>query len=221
MPLLKELGNLPDLLPSDSLISRSPLWNRNADSITELDISLFIAANREKNYSKALREVHLIIDAGIEGLICGELDIADFTSYEYPRAAFTVTELVEWLSPVPLARRKAILFSLEMRMHPRDVIALEWGKVSELTLTPIAFELVTTSLRHIKLKYVFWDYLSNGSAAPLFGLAETVMEVSQGLGYEALQRLYDRMILIDSNAELEGFMSALQALDDKVYVPAP
>lgn len=218
MTLLKDLGGIPNLL-SNSLLSKSSLWNREADSITQLDISLFVASHRHTDYAKALREVHILIDAGIDALIEGELEVAEFTSYEYPKAAFTATELIEWLSCVSVARRKAILFALEMRMNPREVIALDWEKLSRLQLTPLSLAIVNSCIRHIKLKYVFWDYLSNGSAAPLFGLSESVLEVSQELGYESLQSLYDRMVLFDDNAELHDFASTMEKVSGKILVP--
>lgn len=208
MPLLRELGNLPILL-SDSLVSKSAIWKREASTVTQLDLAIFLAQHRDNHYPQALREIDLVITAGIEALISGDIEQADFVFYEYPKAAFTSSELIEWLSCAPLARRRAIMFALEMKMHPRDVIGIEWGTLSQLKMTPLAFELVCSSMRHFKLRYVFWDFLSNGSAAPLFGLAETTLEVSQGLGFETLLNLYDKMVFVDPDAELASFKSAL------------
>jgi len=214
MPLLRDLGNLSNLL-SDSLVSKSAIWKREASAVTQLDFAIFLAQHRDNHYAQALREIDLVITAGIEALICGELEHADFVLYEYPKAAFTSSELVEWLSCVSLARRRAIMFALEMKMHPRDVIGIEWGTLSQLKMTPLAFEIVCTSMRHFKLKYVFWDFLSNGAAAPLFGLAESALEVSQGLEFETLLNLYDKMVFIDSEADLESFKLAFNIEGNK------
>lgn len=211
MPSLNELRNLSTLL-NNSLISESRLWTREASGLTPLDLSLFVISHKHKDtYSQALREVDIVITAGIEALISGDIDKADFTDYRLPKAAFTATDLVEWLSCVSLPRRRAILFALEMKLSPREVIGLEWGTLGQYGLTPLAFELVSASPRHIKLKYVFWDYLSNGAAAPLFGLAESALEVSQGLNFGVLQSLYDNMVLVDTAADAENFLCQICA----------
>jgi hypothetical protein len=215
MPRLSQLGDLPNSL-SNSLLSSSRLWNREASSIKQLDISLFIAKYKgTPQYAQAIREVSILIDAGITALVSGDIPEADFAFFEIPKTPLTAFEFTEWLSCVSLSRRRALLFALEMRMSPKDVIALEWKDVSKLRLTDLAYGIIIHLPRHFKLRYVFWDYLSNGSAAPLFGLAESALEVSQGMGFHVLQELYNNMIMIDQNAELGSFTRALNLKDNK------
>lgn len=206
MPRLSQLGDLPNSL-SNSLLSSSRLWNREASSIKQLDVTLFLEAYRgTPQYSQAIKEVNQLIDAGITALVSGDIAEADFAFYEIPKTHITASEFTKWLSCVSLARRRALLFALEMKMSPKDVIALEWKDVSKLKLTDLSYGIIIHLPRHFKLKYVFWDYLSNGSAAPLFGLAESALEVSQGMGIPALQELYSSMIMVDQEAEVDSFV---------------
>ncbi len=66
--------------------------------------------------------------------------------------------------------------------------------------------LPSSNLRHIKLDYVFWENMQDTIAAPLFGLGQTMHEVSQGLGYTALRRLYRECLPFDQRGDLEAFM---------------
>ena len=51
--------------------------------------------------------------------------------------------------------------------------------------------------------------LGGGSAAPLFGLEDSVREVTMGRSFAELQELYDRMVWIDSRVEAEHFVHTL------------
>jgi hypothetical protein len=92
------------------------------------------------------------------------------------------------------------LFSLETGWAISDVIGLTRKALRYRMheLTPIAFELAQTAPRHIKLDYVFWEFMSTGAAAPLFGLEETALEVSRGIGIDRLRVLYRDAAAIDS-----------------------
>lgn len=202
MPVLGELGVLPNVL-SNSLIAQSHLWKREVSTIKQLDLLVFLYQYKgTSQYGQACREVNTVTDAGAEALIAGDVETAEFVFFEFPKVAFTSDEFSEWLSAVSEIRQKALLFALEMDMDPKAVIGLEWRDLRKLQLTPIANELAKGMMRHFSLKYVFWDFLSNGSAAPLFGLAESALEVSQGLGFEVLRGLYKRMVIIDTEANL-------------------
>lgn len=207
MPTLAQLGQLPTLL-SDSLLSSSPLWKREVKTIKPLDLALFIRLHKgTSNYLEAVREVedlkNYAMQAHIDDLLPEtELELLE---HDVPREQFTSGDLVEWLEGTSLARRRALLFALEMELDPRFVIEMSWRDLHGMNLTSLAHELVKASVRHIRLPYVFWDYLPNGSAAPLFGLHETALEVSQGLGMGVMQRLYCNMIAYDGKAEAAAF----------------
>jgi hypothetical protein len=206
MPALGELGNLPNVL-SNSLISNSPLWKREASTIKKVDLFLFLRQYKDtEQYGSACREVEKVTVAGLEAIIDGAIEEGEFAFFQQPKVAFISDELCEWLSGISLTRCHALLFALEMEMDPKTVIGLEWKDLSRFELTPVAKKIVDQAPRHMKLKYVFWDYLTNGSAAPLFGLGETALEVSQGLGFDVLQNLYNNLVIIDTEADLEGFL---------------
>lgn len=210
MPTLGELGDLPKLL-SNSLISTSHLWKREASEIKQLDLLLFLHQYKHTNlYGKACREVNLITGAGIDALITGELDVAEFAFFEHPKVFFTSDEFCEWMSEVSDARRNAILFALEMDLDPKVVIGLRWKDLTALSLTPVSQEIISNQVRHLNLKYVFWEFLTNGSAAPLFGLSESAAEVSQGLPFQTLRELYQRMVITDSQTTLKAFLKQIE-----------
>lgn len=207
MPTLAQLGHLPTLLP-DSLLSSSKLWQREVKTLKPLDLALFIRLHKgTSNYLKALREVEQLKNVVMQAHIDDALpeDALDLLEHDTPREQFTSGDLVEWLEVTTLARRRALLFVLETGLDPREVIELTWKDLRKLNLTSMALELVAATVRHIRLPYVFWDTMPNGAAAPLFGLHETALEVSQGLGIAVMRRLYRDMLMLDAKMEAAAF----------------
>lgn len=206
MSALKDLGNLPTIL-FNSLLSSSPLWKRDLHTIKPIDLYVFAALHRNTpHYNEALRNIDTVINEGMKLFARDEIGQADFMFFQEPVSTFTVTDLCECLVEISLSRRRALLFCLEMKMQPREVIELAWSDLRGMQLTHLAGEVVRSMPRHIRLNYVFWDTLPNGAAAPLFGLTESALEASRGLGFETLQRLYNRMVMIDAEAELDAFV---------------
>lgn len=66
--------------------------------------------------------------------------------------------------------------------------------------------------RHLRLNDVFWEYLEDGRAVPLFGLTDSVSGVTMGRSFADLQALYDRMVWIDSAAEVQAFIADVEAM---------
>ena len=208
MPTLAQLGSLPTILP-DSLLSSSPLWKREVGSIQPLDLALFLRLHKgTENYLRALREVEELKNVAMQAHIDDAIssDALGLLDHATPRERLTLGDFSEWLEQASPARRRALLFCLETDLDPRSVIDLTWSELRGLNLNWLAKELVRASVRHIRLPYVFWDALPNGAAAPLFGLQETALEVSQGLGISVLRRLYRDMIALDPAADLEAFL---------------
>ena len=131
----------------------------------------------------------------------------------------TVDELILWLSETTPVRRRAILFGLESKMPVKDIIDLSWKKLlsNPHVYSGFALSLANATPRHLRLPYVFWEPMEGIIAGPLFGLAETVLNVSQGMGYTALQNLYDNAIPIDCSADLDHFSNVFcQELDNRI-----
>lgn len=211
MPTMAQMGTLPNIL-TDSLLSKSPLWQRELRTIKPFDLSLFIRLHKgTTNYFRAVREVEELKTSVMQANIDGTLDdqSLDILDHDKPREVFTSGDLVEWLENTTLARRRALLFALEQNLDPRRVVELEWADLRKMNLSLMAREILQSMPRHIRLPYVFWDTLPNGSAAPLFGLNETVLEVTQGLGMAVMQRLYGNMVMLDANAEAKAFQLEL------------
>lgn len=208
MPTLAQLGSLPALLPN-SLLSTSPLWKREVKSVRSLDLALFLRLHKGSgNYLKALREVDVLKNAVMQAHIDDALpeDALSLMEHTAAHERLSLGEFVEWLEQTTLARRRAILFCLETEMNVKAAIDLTWRDLRQVQMTEFATELVRASVRHIRLPYVFWDTLPNGAAAPLFGLQETALEVSQGLGINVLRRLYRDLVPLDPAADLEAFL---------------
>lgn len=122
---------------------------------------------------------------------------------------FTLGDLRALLAPLSNTRKQAVLFTLETRGTLDDTVLLGWKEGLRKQTTDFARELIRAQPRHLRLDYVFWQYLENGSAAPLFGLQDNVSEVTMGRSFADLQALYDRMVWIDSKVEAECFVRDL------------
>lgn len=123
---------------------------------------------------------------------------------------FTLGDLRVLLAPLSSARRAAVLWALDTHSTIDDAVLLGWKEALRADYTPFAKDLVRNQLRHLRLDYVFWEYLDNGAAAPLFGLEDSVREVAMGRSFRELQALYDGMIWVDTRAEAESFKHELK-----------
>lgn len=198
----------------NNLISKSHLWNRSVEAIRPLDLTVFLRIHQNSDtHYEAMREVEDLIDVGTRSLQ-GTLPFADFNPI--PTQRITASELCTWLSETTEVRRRALLFGFETGMNPNDVTSLTWKQLGRMRGVPMyARSLARSNVRHIRLDYVFWEWLPNMAAAPLFGLAETAIEISQGLSFDTLRSLYRTAIPIDTHADLESFLSELPLQIDK------
>jgi hypothetical protein len=116
---------------------------------------------------------------------------------------FTLGDLRTLFAPLSNTRKQAILDTLD------HTINLGWKEGLRTAASEFARDIVRAQPRHLRLDYVFWEYLEGGSAAPLFGLEDSVREVTMGWSFAELQELYDRMVWIDSKVEAEHFVHTL------------
>lgn len=195
-----------------SLLSQSHLWGRHVEKLTAVDLEVFLRGHwGTLRYTEAVRQVNALIDQAWHATVRKEITVVPaITSYDpVTRQRITVDELCSWLNEVSLVRRRAVLFGLETRMPIQEIIGLTWKTLRKMhvTLPNYAVTLAAAGPRHFKIDYVFWETLPNNAVAPLFGLGENVLKVSQGMGYEALQRLYRETLPFDQKDDLERFMT--------------
>ncbi|KVH05388.1 hypothetical protein WS84_28040 [Burkholderia anthina] len=122
---------------------------------------------------------------------------------------FTLGDLRVMLAPLSIARRSAVLFALDTHTSIEDSVLLGWKEALRRNYSEFAKEIVRAQPRHLHLDYVFWEYLDNGVAAPLFALEDSVKSVALGRNFAELQALYDRMVWIDTRAEADDFKRVL------------
>ena len=119
---------------------------------------------------------------------------------------FTLADLRALLAPLSSVRRAAVLYTLDSHGTLEGTVMLSWKEALRDHHTEFTRDIVRLQPRHLRLNYVFWEYLDGGQAVPLFGLAESVSEVAMGRSFAELQVLYDRMVWIDSKVEAESFV---------------
>lgn len=113
------------------------------------------------------------------------------------------------LAPLSNTRKQAVLYTLDTRGTLDHTMILGWEEALRMPATEFAKDIVRAQPRHLRLDYVFWEYHETGQAAPLFGLEDSVREVTMGRSFAELQGLYDRMVWIDSRVEAEHFVQTM------------
>lgn len=190
-----------------SLLSQSPIWNRPVESLTRLDLSAFLRRHMgTARHLTARKQVETLIDATWTAVLDGKLSpIPEICYFSAPVERLTFGELRQWLARTTPERGQAILFALEMKLSVPEAIDLTWRSVNAMALTPFADAIAKKTIRHFRLPYLFWEVLPHGAAAPLIGLQDSVRDVTEGRGFEALQALYASIIPIDTDADLNDF----------------
>jgi hypothetical protein len=122
---------------------------------------------------------------------------------------FTLGDLRTLLAPLPTTRKQAVLYTLDTRGTLDYTTVLGWKEALRTPASEFAKDIIRAQPRHLRLDYVFWEYHETGQAAPLFGLEDSLREVTMGRSFPELQELYDRMVWIDSRVEAEHFVHTL------------
>jgi hypothetical protein len=125
---------------------------------------------------------------------------------------FTLADLRALLAPLSSVRRAAVLYTLDSHGTPEETVMLSWKDALRNHRTDFTRDIVRAQPRHLRLNYVFWEYLEGGQAVPLFGFADSVGEATMGRSFAELQALYDRMVWVDSAVEARAFLTDVQAM---------
>jgi hypothetical protein len=210
MPRLGELGKIGDRMAGIGPLASSPLLAREASSVTRLDLLVFLklADLVCEGYSNpARRDIAILLEETARARLSGQLDTTpDYAYFEESPLAFTVTDLCAGLDNLEPEFRRAALFALETGISPDKVMILEPARVRQLTLSPLAQAIAQATPRHLKLNYLFWQFLPGGQAAPLFGFKELLSDAFDGHSFEELLANYRRMVWVDMEAELDDFL---------------
>lgn len=203
--VIGEIGSLPKLLP-DSLLSRSWIWRRPVSELTNEELFAFLKIHQASGrLTEARRNVYSLLHETYRLMSSGDIRQAPYATFVDQELPFTVMDLCECLEALSPVRRRAALFGLEMSMHPKEVFLLDWQSPKRLQLTPIAEAIVRTQPRHFRLNYVFWEWMSEGIAAPLFGF-EAELADRTGFDFSTLLGFYRNMRWIDADAEVSSFL---------------
>jgi hypothetical protein len=122
---------------------------------------------------------------------------------------FTLGDLRALLAPLSNTRKQAVLYTLDTHGTLDHTTILGWKEALRSPASEFARDIIRAQPRHLRLDYVFWEYLESGQAAPLFGLENSVSEVTLGRSFADLQALYDRMVWIDTRVEAVSFVRDL------------
>lgn len=199
------------------LLSSSQLWHRKLSGVSSLDIQVFIRSHwGTPYYHKAINEVDDLIESSWQHSIKSETKISppSFVFFEPPSARMTIGELSERLCRTSVIRRKAILFGMVTGLSLSAIASLRWNDIRHLEIPEAGQRIIKSLTRHIKLDYVFWESLEHISM-PLLDLENTVLDVSDGVGYRALVRLWRTAIPIDQNSDFKNFIMTVCDVVDK------
>lgn len=192
---------------ANSPFATHPLFNRKLETLTNLELGAFVrAAKFDSHEAEALQLVDELTTYAYQALSRGAIASAPIVEKSaVKRGIFTSEELVKMLAKTCLVRRQAIIFCLESGIHPRAAISLTWKQVREQHFSDLANDLLDAQPRHIRLPYVFWESGENGSAMPLFALAEVADEIT-GMAWHDLKLMYTDMVWVDSAADRDAFI---------------
>jgi len=208
LPKVCEVGAVAKLLPQ-SLLSRSWLWQRQVSEVTPAELLAFLRIwKNEGRLVEARRNIDTLMHETYRCMVAGDFEHAPYANFSEPDPAFTVSDLCEILEPLSPERRRAAIFALDMSMSPKDVLLLDWKTARRLQgrqkLTALAETIIRAQPRHMRLDYVFWEFLETRIAAPLFGFEEE-LQTTTGFDFTALLMLYKKMVWVDAEAEVMDF----------------
>lgn len=202
--LIKDLCG--DFTPQVSYLQDSPLWCRDVDDITSLDLLLFFLTAADEDHAAAVElQIHALQNRALGAIVTGEVGQVDWICWSPPSLRLTLGEITQMFSVAPFERRRALMFALETGLDLKRVVALNWKQLKSIKLTPFAQQVIDSQTRHIRLPYVFWEWADANTAMPLLSLDVTALEVSEGHGWAWFTDRCRDAVLIDTGADAEHF----------------
>lgn len=210
--LLRDVGQVRQHLAQSAVLA-DPIWDRDADTVTSFEVTMFRARMSAHGLAKEGDEaVDLLQGEAIKELARGRLHNAPFVRHVLAEPRFMVDELLEGLRKLPKVRRQACLYALEENERPEVVVSLTWKQVLQSTpRRQMTIHLIRerNACRHIRLGYVFWEFATNTIAAPLLGLQGSI-EAAFGRRWPELALAYQSMIWVDGQAEGYAFVQSFR-----------
>lgn len=207
----KELPGFSEVLSSHKL-GNDRIWSRPLSQISETEVQLFYARSTGRRTEAAdliaALQSELLANA-VRGTVRG--DELRLVAHEPPNPRYAVDEFIDKLVCFSRPRRQAILLALVTKTPLSKVAALEWQALpSESQVDGLAREILQerSKLRHLRLPYVFWEYVTEKIAAPLIKLEKEAEKVF-GMPWPAIQMTWTDMIWISSRSEKFGLLSVL------------
>jgi hypothetical protein len=206
---MERLLDLPGVaeLVRDSPVEHDPFWQRPTALLTEMDIQLLyarssLAGRRQDAIDIVDRLQAHLIRLAIDGI----QPPAAIILHTPPANRFMVDELVAGLARLTLPRRQACLYALEAGITPISASTLTWkGLQPPNKIVCVEILEAASKTRHMRLPYVFWEWVSEQIAAPLLEL-QWGCEQAFGLTWPELVYRHSTMIRIDRQVDAASFL---------------
>ena len=210
-----ELNAFSDTLGKSTLATDS-FWALPLSQMAPMQVEFFY--HRAKFLDKfeeakaLITELQQVVMASSQAL--DKEDMMIF-AHRVPDPIFTVDELVDGLGQMTEVRQNALLFALETKLTPAQVINLRWNDPVQLPQTECVQILLSGARahRHINLPYVFWEW-SGSVAQPLLSLQEDA-EMAFAKSWPGIVASYDDMVLISPKADAGHVKNLLNELSQQ------
>lgn len=213
---LVDVEGIRRVLPAGTL-GADPLWGRTSDALTSVDIQLFYARaglNGQRDLSIALMDLAqgIVIMALFDGTL-PKGAFAALVLHEAPSQRDLADDFVESLLRLRASCRGACVFLLENRLSPKSVTELVWMGLDVREKSTLSLDAIGAArmLRHIKLPYVFWEWVTPTSASPLIDLNSSI-EKAFSCDLASLQQRYSRLMLVSRPTDATRLRSLVRQM---------
>ncbi len=190
-----------DLFEGDSqtlsLLNKSKLWHLPTDKLSTISLRAFIGqCAMQGSEIEARQEVLLLLERLLDQMVRGNLpydSIVTFSPGWRRPAPLTTSDYCRALLEIPLPRRKALLYGLEIEydLALEEIVELTWKDAYQLAGGSVVAQNIVNGLTtHLKLNYAFWEWMDDARAMPLVGLQTTFGEISGRMSWEDYRKAY-------------------------------
>jgi hypothetical protein len=187
------------------------LWRRPVEDITPLEVQLLYArAGLVGMRSQAIEAIDRLQTALLIAVAQGRVSrqTLRIITHEPPSNPYMIDEFLDCLVKLRPARRAAVLFALDAQFAPARVVELTWHEAKSIAqVKSQAREILQVQARnrHLRLPYVFWEWVSDKVAAPLLHL-ERDAQKAFSCDWPALQVRFTNMVWISARSDAVSFL---------------
>jgi len=176
--LVSELEGISDQ-GHENILAETKLWHHDASSLSDIKLlTAYILLKNRVGHDIAQRAIKHVIQSVKRAEFFGLIRTGADIDLKLSKPVLTIKDFNDHLEQMNRLEKRAFLFALGSGLDLHEIQTLTWEQALRMKrhrkLNKIAVDIIKSSVRNIKLNYVFWQLDRKGNPIPFFDVEHTL-----------------------------------------------